>query len=91
MISTVATTLMTDSSTTPTPLIPPADIQAILDDATTVDGAYSARPIPGGVQLIETATATVVREAYWSEADTYFRNILMNAIRATQEGEQSNG
>lgn len=60
----------------------PADVNALLDEASIPGGPYSATFTPDAVQLVETTTRAVVREVKWEQAGTFGRNILRGALGA---------
>lgn len=53
------------------------ELAEIFDLASLDDGAYSARWVPGGIQLVHTNdTKNVVKEYYWPEADAFQKRLL---------------
>lgn len=58
----------------------PPTVEAILDEASVENGPYSALPLSDRVQLVETRTGKVVREALWPHAGAWRANLLRAAL-----------
>lgn len=67
----------TDPSQNPDDLVPPADVQALFDEADD-RGPYGAQLLLDRVQLVNVSTKEVVREVRWPQAGEFARRVLRN-------------
>ncbi len=73
--------ITSDPLDTPTEQFPiPAEVNAILDEASIEGGSLAARPTATSVQLVDRVTGAIVREFKWDRAGEWASNLLRGVL-----------